>query len=92
LPSSFDSLISCKYEELAKNINKIDINTLAINSLEANKATKTKNSYKNMNNNKTYCSYCKKTGYIIDKCFIKYPELKTKFNKTSKKDNNNSNN
>ena len=87
LPSSFDSFISRKYEELAKNINNINVNTLiseliseearmlAINnnSLEANKAYKGRN--------RSYCTYCNKSGHIVDKCFNKHPELKNNFQK-----------
>jgi hypothetical protein len=90
LPSSFDSFISRKYEELAKDIKNIDISKLISDliseearmksnvDLEANKATKI---------NKTpICKHWKKKGHLESKCFIKYPELRPNNN------NNNNNN
>ncbi len=88
LPSSFDSYASRKYEELAEDLNGINITKLItdliseegrINSninLEANKASK---------NNLSYCKYCDKKGHIEDKCFIKYPELRNNYSNSNNK-------
>ena len=80
LPSSFDAIASRKYEELAKNIANIDISKLISDliskearmsniDLQATQATKP---------NRAFCKHCNKKGHIEPKCFIKYPELKTK--------------
>jgi hypothetical protein len=64
LSSSFDSFNSCKYEELAKDLTKVDIFKLitdlileearinASQSLEANRVAKA--------NKDAFCSYCKR--------------------------------
>ena len=103
LPSSFDSFASRKFEEIAKDLDNIDISKLIaeliseearLNSsleLEANKATK----YSKSNNSKDpYCKHCNKKGHLESKCYIKYPELRPKnkgqYNKNpkNKKDSN----
>jgi hypothetical protein len=101
LPSSFDSFASRKFEEIAKDLTKINISKLVSEliseearlsssiDLEANKATK--------NNKKLpYCTHCNKKGHLDNKCFLKYPELRQKGksknrnpNKNSKEDSNN---
>jgi len=95
LPSSFDAIVSRKYEELAKDIANIDISKLiseliseearmtSNTDLEANKASKP---------NISFCKYCNKKGYIEPKCFIKYPELKKTSNNKSNKDKKSPNN
>ena len=84
LPSSFEPLISRKYEEIGKDLENIDFNKLVneliaeearmSNSidLEANKATK----YYNKNNKTPYCTHCNKKGHLESKCYNKYLELK----------------
>ena len=77
LPSQFDSFISRKYEELAKDLDNIDISKLVadliseearLNSgLEANKTSINKGSF---------CRHCKKKGHIESRYFTKYPELR----------------
>ena len=77
LPSQFDSFISRKYEELAKDLDNIDISKLVADliseearlnsSLEANKTSINKGSF--------YRHY-KKKGHIESRCFTKYPELR----------------
>ena len=89
LPTSFDSFNSRKYEELAKDLTKVDISKLiadliseearmnASQSLEANRATRA--------NRDSFCSYCKQKGHLEARCFKKYPELKPKeFSSSSK--------
>jgi hypothetical protein len=93
LPSSFDSLISRKYEELAKDINNININKLISDliseearfsgDLEANRAS---NQPKG-----SYCTHCNKKNHIESRCFIKHPKLKEKFRKSNKKKSGNNN-
>ena len=97
LPSSFEYFTLRKYEELAKDINNLDIprflselisEEARINSnieLEANKATK----YYNKNNKVPYCKHCNKKGHLESKCFNKYLELRNKSKNTI--DNNSKN-
>src|SRR6266536_1351431 len=78
LPSSFDYFTSRKYEELAKDIDKLDISKLLseliseedrINSnIEsgANKATKYKN------NKLPYCKHYNKQGHLVFGGYIEY--------------------
>ena len=99
LPNSFESLISRKYEEIGKDLNKIDIPKLISEliaeearmsnsiDLEANKASK----YYNSNNKTPFCTYCSKKGHIESRCYSKYPELKNKSNRTNSNSNSNSN-
>ena len=62
---------------------------LAIN----NNSLKAKQAFKYKNKNSSYCTHCNKSGYIINKCFIKYPELKNKvFNNFKNNSKNNSKN
>jgi len=87
LPSSFDSFVSRKYEELAKDLSNIDISKLiadliseearmnATIELEANKGIKTKG---------PYCKHCNKAGHLESKCYTKYPELKPKKSRNNK--------
>ena len=82
LPSSFESFISRKYEELAKDLSNIDISRLIADliseegrlksniDLEASRASKI-----------PICKHCKKKGHIEDRCFRKYPELRTNTSK-----------
>src|SRR6266536_5213953 len=93
LPSSFDYFTLCKYEELAKDIDKLDISKLLseliskeaqINSnieLGANKATKYRN------NKLPYYKHYNKQGHLESKYFIKYPELRNKSKDTIKDKN-----
>ena len=88
LPSSFDSFNSCKYEELAADLSKIDISKLitdliseearmnASQSLEANRAARA--------NKDSFCSHCKKKGHLESRCYKKYPELKPNKGSNSK--------
>jgi hypothetical protein len=88
LPTSFDSFASRKYEALTKDLKSINIDSLIsdliaeesrMNSnsgLEANKAIKSKKTKK-----QAYCKHCNKKGHLEERCFVKYPELRT-----SKKD------
>ena len=99
LPNSFKSLISYKYKEIGKDLNKIDISKLISEliaeearmsnsiDLEANKASK----YYNSNNKTPFCTYCSKKGHIESRCYSKYPELKNKSNRTNSNSNSNSN-
>jgi hypothetical protein len=97
--SSYNNYALRKYKELIEDLAAINISKLITNlilkerrfnsniNLEANKAFK---------NNQSYYKHYNKKGYIKDKCFIKYPELKnnnslnsnnkSKDNKTYKKD------
>src|SRR6266487_71911 len=93
LPSSFDYFTSRKYEELAKDIDKLDISKLLFELISeearinsniesgANKATKYRN------NKLPYCKHCDKQGHLESKCFIKYPELRNKSKDTIKDKN-----
>ena len=95
LPSSFNAIVSRKYEELAKNIANIDISKLiseliskearmtSNTDLEANKASKP---------NISFCKYYNKKGHIEPKYFIKYPELKKTSNNKSNKNKKSPNN
>ena len=77
LLSQFDSFISRKYKELAKDLDNIDISKLVADliseearlnsSLEVNKTSINKGSFYH---------YCKKKGYIESRYFTKYPELR----------------
>ena len=87
LPSSFDSFVSRKYEEIARDINYVDISKLIsdliseesrMNStpdLEANKANK---SFKSNSKKQAFCKHCKLKGHLEEKCWKKYPELRPK--------------
>ena len=93
LPSSFESHISRKYEEIGKSLGSINISKLISEliaeearmsnsiDLSANKATKSYNS----NNTTPFCTNCNKKGHLESKCFIKYPELKKKGSNNSNK-------
>ena len=88
LPSAFDSFNSRKYEELAKDLTKVDISKLiadliseearmnASQSLEANRATRAKDSF---------CRHCKIRGHLEARCYKKYPELKPREPSSSSK-------
>ncbi|KAF7961227.1 hypothetical protein EAE96_000893 [Botrytis aclada] len=96
LPSYFDGFASRKYEELAKNQDNIDLDSL-FSELISEEARMRSNIdlYANKtgfkNNNKTpYCSHCHKKGHLESTCFIKYPELKN--NKSSNMKQSSSNN
>ena len=93
LPNAFDSFISRKYEELAKDLIGIDISKLISDLIaeearmrsnidqEANRASNSssnKNSYKNKGNI-PHCNYCKLKGHLEAKCYKKYPELKSNY-------------
>jgi hypothetical protein len=96
LPSSFETFVSRKYKELAKDIKNINITQL-INDI-INEETRFSTSVETLGNtNKisklfnTFCSHCKLKGYLIDICFKLHPELKPKKAKKSgkkSKDNN----
>ena len=87
LPSSFEPLISRKYEDIGKSLTNIDISKLIseliaeearmTNSidLKANKAKSFKSNY-NSNNTTPFCTHCNKKGHLESKCYAKYPELK----------------
>ncbi|CAL3971483.1 unnamed protein product [Diplocarpon coronariae] len=92
LPSSFDSFASRKYEEILSDLEYIDLESL-INDLileeariganvdykaQANKAfTKT-------GGKKNYCTHCKLSGYISEKCYKLHPELRPLNKKANK--------
>jgi hypothetical protein len=89
LPQSFEAYSSRKYEEIGKNLSKLDINSIISDliaeearlksSINENKAIKAKsyNKPNNLNNKiKRYCSHCKKQGHTQEYCWVKNPELK----------------
>jgi hypothetical protein len=91
LPNTYDNFTSYKYEDLAKDLNNINITKLINNlilkegrfntiiNLEANKTS--------YNNNQSYYKHCNKKGHIEDKCFIKYLELRNNYFNSNKKKN-----
>ncbi|CAL3969519.1 unnamed protein product [Diplocarpon coronariae] len=78
LPSSFDSFASRKYEEILSDLEHIDLESL-INDLISEEARMGANAdYKN------YCTHCKLSGHISEKCYKLHPELRP-FNKKTNK-------
>jgi len=87
LPSSFDSFISQKYEEIARDIQFVNISKLIadlvseesrMNStpdLAANKANK---SFKSNSKKSPFYKSYKSKGHLEEKCWKKYPELRPK--------------
>jgi hypothetical protein len=85
--TSFDSFSSRKYKELRRDLKNININKL-ISELIAEEAgikiylnkDKANSIAKNRNNRKAtkFYKFCKKSGYIKESCFKKYPELAPK--------------
>jgi len=77
LLSSFDSFVSRKYEEIARDINYVDISKLISNlsseesrinltpDLEANKANK---SLKSNSKKQAFCKHYKLKGHLEEKC------------------------
>jgi hypothetical protein len=104
LSSSFDLFSSRKYEEIANELKRnktsgkkaereplIDISRLISDIInEESRISTNKDSIANRaSNNKPICRYCKKEGYIIDKCWLLYPELKNSKSNKGKNSNNN---
>ncbi|CAL3971563.1 unnamed protein product [Diplocarpon coronariae] len=78
LLSSFDSFASRKYEEISSDLEHIDLESL-INDLISEEARMGANAdYKN------YCTHCKLSGHISEKCYKLHPELRP-FNKKANK-------
>jgi hypothetical protein len=104
LSSSFDSFSSYKYKEITNKLkhNKtsskraekkplIDISRLILDIIsEESRISTNEDSIANRaSNNKPICRYYKKEGYIINKYWLLYPELKN--SKNNKNTNNKSN-
>ncbi|KAE9364362.1 hypothetical protein N431DRAFT_496881 [Stipitochalara longipes BDJ] len=83
LPSLYNNYTSYKYKELSMKEGRLNSNT----RLEANKTS--------FNNSPSYYKYYNKKGYIEDKYYTKYPELRNNIsssNSNSKNKNNKDNN
>jgi len=97
LPSSFNSFISRKYEEIGKDLNNIDLDEL-VSDLIGEESRMNQRSDSKLEANKAFIrpsslyTHCNKKGYIKDKCFILYPELKKSASNHASKDKKKSNN
>ncbi|PBP15315.1 retrotransposon protein, putative, Ty1-copia subclass, partial [Diplocarpon rosae] len=93
LPSSFDSFSSRKYEEISNNLEDINLESL-INDLISEEARMGANADYRANKaqaNKAftksggkYCTHCKLSGHISEKCFKLHPELRPQNQKAKK--------
>ncbi|CAL3971482.1 unnamed protein product [Diplocarpon coronariae] len=92
LLSSFDSFASRKYEEISSDLEHIDLESL-INDLISEEARMGANAdYKAQANKafaktggkRKYCTHCKLSGHISEKCYKLHPELRP-FNKKANK-------
>ncbi|CAL3962787.1 unnamed protein product [Diplocarpon coronariae] len=92
LLSSFDSFASRKYKEISSDLKHIDLESL-INDLISKEAQMGANAdYKAQVNKafaktggkKNYCTHCKLSGHISEKCYKLHPELRP-FNKKANK-------
>jgi hypothetical protein len=91
----YNNYVSRKYKELTEDLNKLNILKLITDliikkgrfnfnvSLEVNKA---------YNNKSSYYKYCNKKGYIENKYFIKYLELRNNYSNFSNINKNKNNN